>query len=281
MLEPLCVSAFSAARNVRDQEVTVWVFHEDFLEQDISQIQDVLAPFERVAVKVREIDLERFSGWDGLHGEAITFAKPLLPHLLRNETDRIIYLDADTVVSGGLADLYSKDLRGYTIGAVSYESLGNTHNRSFFESKGLDLSKKSFNAGVLLINTDKWTKNGFTDKIIDFMSKNSGMYSGADQAAKNTVFYDRFLNLRIKYNKRASPDTKIEKEQSSDGIIHFVGIPKPWGVGGRWLNKNYWLYEKYRRQAGVPSRSLLESVRRDGWWRSAKGLISGLRTTLR
>ena len=70
----------------------------------------------------------------------------------------------------------------------------------------------------------------------------------------NVVFYKRFLPLRIRYNKRAGPGTRLEKKHTTDGILHFVGIPKPWDIGGQWFNRNYHLYEKYRRQAGVPGR---------------------------
>jgi len=281
MLQPLCVSAFSVVQSVADQRVVIWVFHEDFCEQDVSKVRDTLAPLRGAELEFRRIDLTRFSGWDGLHGEAITFAKPLLPSFLRDETDRIVYLDADTVVSGGIADLYARDLEGHPIGAVSYETLGETQNRSFFQEAGLDLSKKSFNAGVLLIDVDRWSRGGLTKEVIDFMRANNGKYSGADQAAQNAVFHDDFLPLEIRYNKRASPDTEIGKRQAEDGIIHFVGIPKPWDIWGRWLNENHWIYERYRRRAGVPPHSVLESVRRQGGWRSAKGLASGLRVMVR
>lgn len=277
VLPPFCVSAFSVAASAANRRVVIWAFQDDFRPGDIAQLRETLAPFPRAEVRVRSIDLGRFAGWEGLHGEAITFAKPLLPALLREETNRIVYLDADTIVADGIADLYDRDLEGYPIGAVSYGSLADTQNRRFFASEGLDLRKKSFNAGVLLIDVEEWGRRGLTEQVVGVMRAKHKAYSGADQAAQNAIFHGDFLDLRIRHNKRASPDTKLREEQATDGIIHFVGIPKPWDAGGRWLNRNHWLYARHRREAGVAPCSAVERLQRGGWWRGAKGWIAGVR----
>lgn len=281
MLRPLCVSVFSAAASVEGEKVTIWVFHEDLTSQDIRRVQSVLTPFSDVILNTHRIETGGLSDLHGLHGETIPLAKALVPRHVGGQVDRIVYLDADTVVVGGLEDLYRHNLEGNVLGAVSYETLGESYTRDFFRSKGLDLQEKAFNSGVLLIDVPAWNEEGLTREVVDFLKTNSQKYDGADQASLNVVFYKRFLPLRIRYNKRAGPDIRLEKKHTTDGILHFVGIPKPWDVGGRWFNKNHHLYDKYRRRAGVTRRSLMDAVQDKGWKRIAKGLSAGLRATLR
>jgi lipopolysaccharide biosynthesis glycosyltransferase len=277
VLTPLRVSAFSAAESVSGENITIWIFHKGLTPQDILDLQNVLAPFSDVNLIVRRIDLSEVADLHGLHGEVIPLAKTMIPRLVREEVHRIAYLDADTIVIGGLDDLYRHNLEGNVLGAVSYGTLRETYTREFFRSKGLDLSEKAFNSGVLLIDVAAWNEKSLTREALDFLRKNSSKYDGADQASLNVVFYKRFFPLRIRYNKRAGPGSKLEDKHTTDGIIHFIGIPKPWDVGGQWLNKNYPLFEKHRARAKVSPRSILRSVREDGWHRTLKGVMAGLR----
>lgn len=281
MLGPLCVSVFSAVSSAEGQDVTVWVFQTDFSPNDIGRLRSVLSPFPAATLEVRSIDLDVFSRIKGLHGEAMPFAKLLLPRLMKGNAERIVFLDADTVVVNGLQDLYEENLEGYTLGAVSYESLGRAQEAEFFRARGMDLEKDGFNSGVMLIDVEGWNAGDKTEQLIEEVKAVDPQEAEGDQPFLNVAFYDNFLPLRIRYNKRAGPDTRLEKEHTTDGILHFVGIPKPWDVGGRWLNKNFHLYEKYRRKAGVPRRSPLSVIREKGWRRVAKGLSSGVRAVLR
>ena len=237
MLEPLCVSAHSAAAAVAGQDLTIWVFHPDFSSKDIDMLQGVIDSLPAVTLKTQPMNVETFGGIQGLHGEVMPFAKLLLPRLMEGEADRIVFLDADTVVIEGLDDLYYQDLEGYMLGAVSYEPLGRTLEAGFFRSRGLDLEKDSFNSGVMLIDVKKWADAAKSEQLIELVKSVDPNEAKGDQPFLNLAFYDNFLPLRIRYNKRAGPDTRLQKRHTTDGILHFVGIPKPWDVGGRWLTK--------------------------------------------
>lgn len=280
MLRPLCVSIFSAAKSVGGRNITFWVFHEDLRTAELEQVQQLIEQFPEVSLIHQQIDVNDFAGLSGLHGEVIPLAKPLIPHLVNGLTHRIIYLDADTVVISGLNDLYRHSLDGNILGAVSYEALGEAYTSDFFQSHGLDLNERAFNSGVLVVDVEAWNKEKMTRKVLDFLKVNSSKYDGADQASLNVIFHKRFYPLRIRYNKRASPGSRLEQKYTKDGIVHFVGIPKPWDVGGRWLNQNYSLYEQYRQEAGVRPRTTREVVRDTGWRRTGKGLLAGLRAAI-
>jgi lipopolysaccharide biosynthesis glycosyltransferase len=281
MLEPLCVSAYSAAVNMEREGLTIWVFQTDFSPQDIDRLQRHLNPFPGVTLKVQSVDMDVFGGIKGLHGEVVPFAKLLLPRWMEGRADRIIYLDADTVVAGGLRDLYERNLEGHTLGAVSYEPFRRTLEVDFYRARGLDLERDSFNSGVMLIDIEKWNAGAKTEQLIEQVRDVDPREAEGDQPFLNATFYDDFLSLRIRYNKRAGPSERLEKKHTTDGILHFVGIPKPWNIGGRWFNENYHLYEKHRRRAGVPARSLWKVVQDEGGRRVLKGLLAGVRGTIR
>jgi lipopolysaccharide biosynthesis glycosyltransferase len=280
VLLPLCVSAHSAASSLGGRNLSIWVFHEDYTSENKQAVRDVLRPFDDVELTFREVSLADLAGLPGLHGEVIPLAKPLIPRLLEGEVRRVVYLDADTIVVGGLDDLYHHSLEGYVVGAVSYETLGEAYTRDFFASQDLDLDEKAFNSGVLLIDVDAWNERGLTSDVLSFLKANASKYDGADQASLNVIFHKRFLPLRIRYNKRANPGRKLEDKHVQDGILHFVGIPKPWDPGGRWLNRNYPHYKVHRERAQITSRSVWGKVRDTGWRRMIKGLRAGLRVAL-
>lgn len=277
MLEPLCVSAFSVAASVAERDITIWVFHSDFYSADVGKLLNILDPFPNAALEVESINVDAFDEVRGLHGDVMPFTKLILPRLMDGKTERIVFLDADTVVVGGLDDLYQRNLEGHILGAVSYETLGCAQESDFFRAGGLDLEKNSFNSGVMLIDVERWNAADKSGQLINQVKQVDPQEAESDQPFLNVAFYDNFLPLRIRFNKRAGPDSKLKKKHTTDGILHFVGIPKPWDIGSRWLNKNYHLYEKHRKRAGVSKRSPREIIRDDGWRRVAKGLLSGLR----
>ena len=276
MLKPLCVSVFSAASACPvDRPLHIWVFHTDLSTRDQYELREVLRPFAgHYHLNLRPIDTSTFSGLNGLHGQVVPFGKALIPNMLRQEVDRLIYLDADTVVLGGLDELYDTDLASYTMGAVSYETFGQTQQAQFFLEEGLDLGERAFNSGVMLLNVQQWVDLNITQQVVDLIHRHHYRYRGADQPILNLVFYRNFMPLRIRFNKRASASLPLDSAEVNDGIIHFVGIPKPFDLAGRWANKNFHIYSDVCRRARVQPLGVIETIRNEGLVHSLKGLRS-------
>lgn len=93
---------------------------------------------------------ERYQG--RLNG--ITFIRYALAEILP-QLDRVVYLDADILVTGDIKTLWDESLDGKTVGVVEDHSLM-SQNRP----EKIALSSKSyFNAGVMLIDLAKWREN--------------------------------------------------------------------------------------------------------------------------
>src|SRR5690606_5620901 len=100
-------------------------------------------------------------------------------------------------------------------------------------------TSKYFNAGVLIINLDKWRKDHLPAKILNFISKNPEKIVYEDQDALNYFLHDKCLLLHPKWNQthffhvREYQDTCFNQEVFNEAkynpsIIHFTAESKPW-----------------------------------------------------
>jgi lipopolysaccharide biosynthesis glycosyltransferase len=150
-----------------------------------------------------------------------TFLRLFLSTWLPSNLERILYLDIDILVKRSLEDLFSRK-SDFVICAVkggsSLLSIG-SHLQNF--------NSAYFNAGVLLIDIDKWRKLEVESEILKIGQK--GSYPLMDQDILNLVFKGEWTELSADYNVQQMPDSafRFKDEQQSPAIVHFVG-GKPW-----------------------------------------------------
>ena len=91
---------------------------------------------------VQIIDKELFEGYKtGPHINYATYFRFFATAVV--ESEKVLYLDSDIIVTGDLSTLFEIDLKGYSIGAVD----------DVYAYEG---RKSGFNAGVLLMDVAKW-----------------------------------------------------------------------------------------------------------------------------
>lgn len=155
----------------------------------------------------------------------------LIPSLLPNE-DKLLYLDADTILLSPVEELYAHDISGFAAGAVP-DSIG----WSCYEQLGLDSETQYFNSGVLLMNLDYFRKNNIAEKCIAFAIAHPELLKFADQCALNHVLKGHVLTLDYSWNhhpqwKEKSIGDLFSKphvpQAGGPHLAHFVGSFKPW-----------------------------------------------------
>lgn len=109
------------------------------------------------------------------------------------EGNRLLYLDADTIVTGDLRDFYNSEIK--TVGMV-YDVLGCDHKYSI----GLGTEDGYYNSGVILYDLDKWRQNDYTGKIIDHVINVRAQYPSPDQDLLNVVLAGDITALPFEYN---------------------------------------------------------------------------------
>lgn len=133
-----------------------------------------------------------------------------------NRPSRLLYLDADTIVTGSLEKLFGNDAdtinmdetgrivdasanncgtKIKTLGMV-YDTLSNFHKYSI----GLSETDGYYNSGVILIDVDKWIEGRFSEKIVDHVKNVRAQYPSPDQDLINIVLQGEITTLPFEYN---------------------------------------------------------------------------------
>lgn len=220
-----------------NHNVTINLLNTNIPQEWFTNVNRQLAP---INVKVNDT---KFMA-DRLANEAVSrdymnpmiYGRILIPQLIPD--DRVVYLDADTIVNGSLKELFTLDMEGHTIGAVEDYTMAGT-----------------FNSGMLLIDNQKLREDkSFTD---DLLTKGQEPTSNDDQTLLNEHFKDQWLHLPNKYNFQIGLDgavfytehdninhyNKMLKAAKPRLIIHYSTSDKPWKMtSSSRLRDKWWQY---------------------------------------
>ena len=179
----------------------------------------------------------------------------LLAFELLPEVDKILYLDADILVTGSLAKLYHRDITNACIGAVLDQGEVQT-DRIHKMKLGLKKETGYVNAGVLLMNLDRIRKTVTEKDIFDFIANNHHNLKYQDQDVINVMFEGEILLLEKNYNQsplyESVEDFKAyySFKRKYPTIIHYMGERtkpwKEWFYGYKYLR----IYYGYCKRAG-------------------------------
>lgn len=86
--------------------------------------------------------------------------------------DKVLYLDIDIFVNQDLTELWNTNLENNAI-AACYDPFIETHKPEYKATIGLEHSHYYINAGVLLINIEKWKSIDVIKRAIEYLSKYS------------------------------------------------------------------------------------------------------------
>lgn len=175
----------------------------------------------------------------------MTMARVILPDLLPQNIDKIIYLDADTLVVTDIKELYDTDLGQHYAGLVLDSGIAIPE-----DACGFKYTKGYFNSGVILIDLKKWRKDKITDKMTTFVKNHKNRFIGKedstsckylypDQDLINTVLHGKIKTLNSGWNCFPSNTNK------TGFIYHFIGSNKPWYYKNKSELDCYKLYYDY------------------------------------
>ncbi|GFD88101.1 glycosyl transferase [Tenacibaculum sp. KUL152] len=151
---------------------------------------------------------------------SITFVRYALAEILP-DLDRVIYLDADVLVTGDLSALWETLLYDHVAGVVEDHSLMSQRRPT---TLGL-LSSYYFNAGVMLIDLVKWRERDTFVRLLHIHnSKTQWEYN--DQDVLNKVLDREVHYLDAKFN--AQTYTLNHQLVDTPVVVHFTGQEKPW-----------------------------------------------------
>jgi lipopolysaccharide biosynthesis glycosyltransferase len=160
----------------------------------------------------------------------VTNYRLLLGSIL-SDIDKIIFLDADLIVTGDLSELWTTDVSGYYMAAVPASSSWGGYQKS------LGIPDQFFycNTGVTLLNLKRWREEKVEDTLLKTEKKYRGIYCFYDQCVLNAALFSQTLYIGQEWNFRPAiweGGRKLREKYpvafSTPRIIHWASPVKPW-----------------------------------------------------
>ena len=158
-----------------------------------------------------------------------TYHRLLLPQLLPEEVTRAIWLDCDLLVTTDLVRLWETDLGKFHLLAVRDSVVPRVSSRygiRRWRELGLSRDDPYFNAGVMLVDVDRWRADDIGALAGDYFRQAPDVMFW-DQEGLNAVLSGRWGELDARWNRMASV-RHIEGAHTAPWVVHFSGTLKPW-----------------------------------------------------
>lgn len=224
--------------NVESQQLSVAVSYLHDLLPSVSLLQASAKPLSGFPV----------SG----HASIATYFRLLLPGLLPESVERVLFIDSDTIILSDLLGLWNRQLQGKALGAVPEHRLSCLDHGYVFG--------EYFNAGIMLIDLVKWRQSNLIERGKLFAKNHPDRLRHWDQDVLNHVFEGDWLAVEDRWN--ACPHlfglnggydlsekslSESERQAISDpAVVHFAGpgAIKPWNARCQHPLKDLYLHAK-------------------------------------
>lgn len=193
-IDIMLVSLTSLVLNNKSYDkINFFIVSSDFNSSDYKRIENYVNNFNNVNLlfyPINDFDIQKFNIPDW-RGNQIANARLFYQSIINVDMiDKLLYLDADTIVVGDLGDLSNYNNQ---IMAVRDANL-----RTYMKKLGVN---KYYNSGVLLFDVESWKNGLFEEKIIKFLKeKYNYKFSFPDQDVLNLALSEEISDLDYKYN---------------------------------------------------------------------------------
>ena len=189
-----------------------------------------------------------------------TWYRIFLPRLL-GDLDRVLFLDCDLVVADSISELWEAELGDDYVAAVTNVFM--VEHLFRVDELGLEDPRDYFNAGVMLMNLDAMRRDGCTEAMYEYGTRNAGELVFRDQDVLNVVMGGRRKRLhprwnvmnsivRFPYSPYVLGPREVQEARARPAIRHFEGpgLNKPWHADCDFEGRE--LYAEHRRQTPWP-----------------------------
>ena len=158
------------------------------------------------------------------------------------EYSKVVYVDSDTIIRDNIANLYQYTLGDNFIGAVRDQLVVQTDIYGDYVEKVLGISRGAyFNAGVVLINCDKFRREGMLKQFIELLNTYTFVVA-QDQDYLNILCKGSVLWLDPRWNVQMTGKLMFEEDKAK--LVHYNLAAKPWHYKNCRLGEYFWQYAK-------------------------------------
>ena len=218
----------SAAIQSEGEEIGFHLICDGIEDSDRKRLEGFLAAFPWTDIHLYDARaaLDAIPFPSGIPRERINrsvFTRILMPELVPQSLDRILYLDADTLCVGQLSGLYAYDLGTAPLAAVREGDAMCKAGRIGMKSTDY------FNAGVMLIDLVRWRAQNLTERTLTAWEEHGALFPLLEQDALNYVLDGDFLPLGRNYVQMMDAFAPWDVDFSARHTIwHFLNEGKPW-----------------------------------------------------
>ena len=156
------------------------------------------------------------------------------------DLDKALYIDSDTIVLADVAKLYKTDLGDNFVGACNEQAMVQVNGYGEYVEYCLGISRYNyFNAGVILINCQKFREYAVLERFCDLL----GFYSFVvtqDEDYLNVICEDKVLFVDQGWNTEVFGEIPVKEEDYK--ILHYIMVSKPWHYHDCRLKDYFWKY---------------------------------------
>ena len=168
-----------------------------------------------------------------------SYYRLLLPDVLPQDLDKVIYLDSDLVVISDLSRLWDMDVTATSLFAASELApssrlVSSSAGIRLYRELGLSPDLKFFNSGVMLINLRKWRQDRVALRAFVYLEAAMQYLRWHDQEALNAVLAGDWNELDPRWNvtmhlfRADSKSAQSRRLLREPYIVHFNSAIKPW-----------------------------------------------------
>lgn len=190
---PAAVSMYSLMYNNKNiDQINFYILDDGITTNSKCKLRKMVEDFGRTISFVgvnsvkRKLETVTSFNWNGSYS---TYLRLMLNSLLPNFEDTIIFIDADTVITGSVEELDGLDLED-KVCAMALEAMP----LSYYKYSRLGLNEL-INGGLLVIDLKKWKEEKAEDKILYFLNhvRNKNMLT--DEDVLSNLFKGRIKRL--------------------------------------------------------------------------------------
>lgn len=193
-------------------------------------------------------ELEVFPNIKNSHVSEATYYRLFIENYL-NDIDHILYIDSDVICINDPGEILKSTIKELKeskkmVGVTTEHFLTNENAEPF---NRLELiNNKYFNAGVMLIDLEKWNASNMSYNLTTILKSYSKKIKFWDQDVLNKFFDGDYLELSWLINFRRTHVFPFKFINNNAIFLHYSGKQKPWTIKGALFLDSIYYHEIYK-----------------------------------
>lgn len=243
----------------------ITVTHTDITEKHQAALKEMVSEKENFDVAFIDVtqEMENYMNlFISNHIKIETYFRLLLPKLMP-DVHKVLYMDCDVIANHDVAELYNTDIaENFLAGTRDADSAANYNTDSDYreyidKSLGLSNPYDYLQAGIIVMNLDKFRECCGTDKLLDTAMSRQWRFHDQDvlnyRCKGRIKFVDYAWNFVYDYDENFRRSTNVivnaphyimsdyMRAKKEPKIIHFSWTNKPWFSPGVHFGEKFWM----------------------------------------